>query len=174
MDPARDEIVVLAAVVGAHGVRGRLRIRPYTVNTQSLLDYPTWWLKPARGEWRAFRPLGGRVHGGELVAGVEGVATREAALALKGFEVGVPRGALPPVPPGEVYWLDLVGLDVVNREGVALGTVSGVSEHGAHPLLRVARPGGAGGDERLIPCVPAIVERVDLAARRSDVDWKAD
>ena len=62
----------------------------------------------------------------------------------------------------------------MNRQGVALGEVAEVVAHGAHPLLRVARPPGQAGPERLIPYVPAIVDRVDLEARRIDVDWGAD
>jgi 16S rRNA processing protein RimM len=71
----------------------------------------------------------------------------------------------------------LKGLAVVNRAGVPLGEVRGVVAHGAHPLLRVAAPDGAANeskDERLIPYVPAIVDRVDIEARRIDVDWEAD
>jgi 16S rRNA processing protein RimM len=92
------------------------------------------------------------------------------ALALKGFEVGVPRSALPSVQ-GEIYWEDLKGLAVVNRSGVPLGEVVGVVEHGAHPVLRVALEAGP---ERLIPYVPAIIDRVDVDTRRIEVDWEAD
>lgn len=116
----------------------------------------------------------GRMHADTVVAQLAGVDSREAALALKGSEIAVPRAALPAASANEIYWADLVGLDVVNREGVALGRVVGVTEHGAHPLLRVAPPEGAAGAERLIPYVPAHVDRVDLAARRIDVDWGVD
>jgi 16S rRNA processing protein RimM len=171
MGQSRDAIVVLGAVSGAHGVRGWLRIRPYTVSTQSLLDYSTWWLKPRDAGWRTFARADGRVHGRDVLVALEGVETREAALALKGADVGVPRDALPAAAPGEVYWHDLIGMRVINRAGVELGEVRGVTEHGAHPLLRVALARGEGGGERLIPFVPAIVERVDVAGRCIDVDW---
>ncbi len=113
----------------------------------------------------------GRMHSGALLAQLAGVATRDDALALRGGEVGVPRAALPRPRKGEIYWADLEGLEVRNREGVMLGVVAEVVAHGAHPLLRVARPAAASGAERLIPFVPAIVDRVDLATRRIDVDW---
>jgi 16S rRNA processing protein RimM len=111
------------------------------------------------------------MHSGVLLVAISGVATREEALLLRGADVGVARAALPRAKKGEIYWVDLEGLDVVNRQGVTLGNVAEVLAHGAHPLLRVV---AATGPERLIPYVPAIVERVDLKARRIDVDWGED
>jgi len=114
------------------------------------------------------------LHSGALLVTLKGVDTRETALAMKGALVGVKRSALPVAGKDEYYWSDLTGFAVRNRDGVVLGEVSGLTEHGAHPLLRVARPAGEPGTERLIPFVPAIVDRVDVAARRIDVDWGAD
>ena len=109
-----------------------------------------------------------------LVARSTGVDTREAAAALKGVEVGVPRDALPPLAEGEIYWADLVGLDVREPRGRALGKVRGDRlDIGAHPLLRVARRGRR-RPERLIPFVAAIVDAVDVEARRIEVDWEPD
>lgn len=167
-----DRIVVMGEIVGPYGVRGWLKVRSFAQSPATLLDFDEWWLKPKHGSmWKEVSRLEGRLHSGSVVAALRGVETREAALAMKGFEVGVPRAALPAVK-GEIYWEDLKGLSVVNRTGVPLGTVRGVVEHGAHPLLRVADETAA--PERLIPYVPAIVDRVDLDARRIDVDWEAD
>jgi 16S rRNA processing protein RimM len=175
MVPARDAIVVLGEVAGSYGVRGWLRVRPHSEAPETLLGFATWWLKPARGgEWREFTRLDGRMHSGTLLAALDGVETREAALLVKGFVVGVPRTALPVAGNDEVYWDDLTGLAVLNRGGVVLGVVAGMTEHGAHPLLRVTRPSGMPGPERLIPYVPAIVDRVDVGAGRIEVDWGED
>jgi 16S rRNA processing protein RimM len=115
------------------------------------------------------------MHSGVLLVGLAGVATREDALALRGADVGIPRATLPRAKKDEIYWVDLEGLAVVNREGVTLGVVAEVLAHGAHPLLRVTRAEEAGSvRDRLIPYVPAIVLRVDLDARRIDVDWGED
>jgi 16S rRNA processing protein RimM len=97
------------------------------------------------------------MHSGVLLVGLAGVATREDALSLRGAEVGVLRAALPRTKKDEIYWVDLEGLEVVNREGVALGAVAEVGAHGAHPLLRVTRPGGGeggAGPDRLIRMSP--------------------
>jgi len=175
MARGRGAIVVLGEVLGPYGVRGCLRLRSYTAAPDTLLGYAAWWLKPARGpEWREYTRLAGRMHSGTLIAELGGIDTREAALAVKGFEVGVPREALPAAAEGEFYWDDLTGLAVVNRAGVVLGEVCGMTEHGAHPLLRVARPPGSPGAERLIPFVPAIVGRVDKDVGRIEVDWEED
>lgn len=169
-----DDLVVMGQVLVPYGVRGWIKVRPYTEAPDALLDYPTWWLDAGtRAGWRAFECRNGRVHADTLLAELAGIESRETALAMKGWNVAVPRSALPAAKKGEIYWADLVGLAVVNREGVDLGRVVGVTEHGAHPLLRVGRPGERRG-ERLIPYVPAHVLAVDLAARRVDVDWGAD
>ena len=159
-------------IAGAHGVRGGIKVQPVSAAPDALLGHATWWVRSRDGApWRQCRTIAGRMHSGALVAQLEGVATREQAQALRGSEIGVPRSALPPAEKNEIYWDDLAGLEVRNREGVVLGTVTDVVAHGAHPLLRVARPAAAPGPERLIPYVAAIVDRVDLAARRIDVDW---
>jgi 16S rRNA processing protein RimM len=166
---------VLGGVLGPYGVHGWLKVRSFAEAPETLLGYATWWLKPARGPgWRECERVAGRMHSGVLIAQLRGVDSREAALAMKGFEIGVPRSALPKVAADEIYWSDLTGLAVKNRAGVLLGEVRGVTEHGAHPLLQVARPAGAPGAERLIPYVPAIVLRVDPVAGEIEVDWGED
>jgi 16S rRNA processing protein RimM len=103
-----------------------------------------------------------------LVVSLTGVGTREVALKMKGFEVGVARAALPATAEGEIYWDDLAGLAVMNRSGVLLGEVQGVVRHGGHPLCawRVRRMHQGGATDSY---VPAIVERVDVAGGRIDV-----
>ena len=170
-----DAIVVMGEIVGPYGVRGWLKVRSFAESPAALLDFDEWWLKPAGGSvWNRFSRLEGRLHSGSLVVALRGVDTREAALAMKGFEVGVPRSALPAACAGR----DLLGRPDGPRRGessgVLLGEVRGIVAHGAHPLLRVARPAEAAGPERLIPYVPAIIDRVDMEAGRIDVDWGAD
>lgn len=158
--------------VGApFGVRGWLKVQPFSATAGALLDYATWWLaRQGRGVPVAYRCIEGREHGASLVAKLEGVENREEAAALRGAEVLVARSALPDAKDDEVYWSDLVGCAVVNLKGEMLGTVTGLQDFGAHPILFVAR---ADGGERLIPFVPAFVQGVDLEAKRIEVDWEA-
>lgn len=162
----------MGRIVAPHGVRGWIKVEPLSEAPDALLAHATWRVRPPRAAaWREMRTLAARMHSGALLAQLAGVATRDEALALRGGEVGVLRAALPRTRNNEIYWVDLEGLEVRNRKGVVLGTVAEVVTHGAHPLLRIVRPEGAPGPERLVPYVPAIVDRVDLDARRIDVDW---
>ena len=165
----------MGRILAPHGVRGWIKVQPVSEVPEALLDYATWWMRSAHDPaWREVRKTAGRMHSGVLLVALAGVASREDALALRGAEVGVPRALLPRTKQDEIYWVDLEGLAVINREGAMLGEVAEVLAHGAHPLLRVTRPASQAGADRLIPYVPAIVDKVDMAARRIDVDWGED
>jgi 16S rRNA processing protein RimM len=165
----------MAQVLAPYGVQGWIRIRPFSGELDAMLQHERWWLRPAGSDaWREVTRAAGRVHSGSVLALLDGVTTREAALALRGAQIGVPRSAMAPLERGEIYWADLVGLAVVNREGVLLGQVVAVQEYGAHPVLRVAPGPGETRAERLIPFVAAHVDQVDLPARRIEVDWQPD
>ena len=165
----------MAQVLSSYGVQGWVKARPYTREPDALLGFERWWLK-LRGarEWREIRPLATRMHSGTVLAQFEGVADREAAQALAGSQIGVRRADFAVAERDEIYVADLIGLAVVNRDGVRLGEVAAVEEYGAHPLLRVAPAEGIASAALLIPFVAAHVEGVDLEARRIDVDWQAD
>jgi len=161
----------MGRVAAPHGVRGAIKVQAQSASPASLLDHPHWWIRAnPQGAWTSYRVISARLHATTLVAEVDGIMSREAALALRGAEVGVPRAELPALAAGEYYRSDLVGMAVVNRGGEELGRVAAFVESGAHPILRVVHAGG----ERLIPWVPQYVEGVDIDARRIDVDWPAD
>jgi 16S rRNA processing protein RimM len=124
------------------------------------------------GAWREYRIEASREHGASLIAHLAGIGDREAAAALKGADVGVPRATLPALAENELYYSDLVGLAVVNRQGESLGVVAKVQDFGAHPVLCVAD--GVTAQERMIPFVAVYVDGVDVAAGRIDVDWQVD
>jgi 16S rRNA processing protein RimM len=168
-------MVVMARALAPYGIQGWIKVRPYTESIEALLDYKAWWLAPARDEtgWRRFTVLAARQQGDALVASLEGVDDRDAALGWRGAWVAVPRSELPAPAAGEFYWSDLVGLSVVNRAGLTLGRVGRVLETGAHPVLQVEAE-DQGGSERLIPVVPAYIDAIDTASGRIVVDWPAD
>jgi 16S rRNA processing protein RimM len=168
---AGERIVVMAEIVAAYGVRGWVKVRPYTAQSPALLGYRTWMLQRRDGaNWLPTELREGREHSGALIVRLAAADMREAAIALVGARVGVPRSALPEAGSGELYREDLVGLEAFNRAGVRLGRVGAVEDFGAHPVLRVEREGGA----QLIPFVPALVDAVDVAGGRIDVDWEPD
>jgi 16S rRNA processing protein RimM len=175
-----DDAVEVGRIAGGWGVHGGLRVHPHSSTPQALLSARRWYLQPPEASLTELRSLPAaldvvsvRRHGGAVVAQVHGVADRNAADGLRGARVFVPRSAFPPPQAGEWYWVDLIGLDVSNREGRSLGRVAGLIDIGPHAVLQVAAP-GAETRERLIPFVDAYVDEVDLAARQVRVDWSAD
>jgi len=158
--------VVLGEVTGLFGVRGWVKLWSYTDPAWSLLDYKDIELGQG-GAWRKTRLVEGRRHGEGLVGRFEGVQDRESAAALVGAELAVPRDRLPATGEGEYYWADLVGLEVVNREGVGLGRVERMMATGANDVMVVS-----GERERLLPFLPGrFVDEVDLDGGRIVVDW---
>jgi len=163
----------MGRIAAPYGVKGWIKVLPLTSAPETLLTHAQWWVRK-RGVgavWQSHALETGKQHGATLLAQLSGLADREAAALLSGGEVGVPRTELPAARPGEVYFADLVGMMVTNRQGYALGRVAAVQEYGAHPVLRVP---GDDGVERLIPFVGAYVDAVDTEARRIDVDWQPD
>ncbi|MCO5108362.1 MAG: ribosome maturation factor RimM [Burkholderiaceae bacterium] len=157
-------------------MRGWLRIVPFNDPHDSILTgRPRWWLRGPAG-CRQLEIEQARVHGDEIVAKARGVEGRDHALALKGCEVMISRAEFPGANEDEVYWVDLIGCTVRNREGELLGVVAAVEEFGADPVLRLEAPGDAPGRtiQRLVPLVPAHVVEVDLAGRRIVADWGLD
>lgn len=166
--PAR--LVRIGRIVGVYGVRGELKIESWTEPREGIFRYRPWLLRCDATE-RSIEGVRGRVQGKGLVAALPQVDDRDAALALVGAEILVSRAALPAAQPGEYYWTDLEGLEVVNVEGVVLGRVSHLIETGANDVLVVRDD----VRERLIPFLPgATVTEVSLADGRLTVDWDAE
>lgn len=163
--------VLLGRIVGIHGLRGEVKLESWTEPRLRILDYRPWLLETAPGELKEIDRVRGHAQGKGVVASLPGVADRDAAAALVGANIFVPRAALPELQ-GEFYQEDLAGLAVVNLAGVSLGKVSHLFDTGAN-LVLVTRDGN--GRERLIPYVPDVyVQAVDLDAGRIMVDWDED
>jgi 16S rRNA processing protein RimM len=133
------------------------------------VNYQPWYLR--RGaDWQAGELAEGRRHGKGVIARLAGCEDRDQAMTLMGCEIGVRRDQLPATAPGEYYWQDLLGLEVVTLQDEPLGKVDHLLETGANDVLVVQ-----GERERLIPFVPGqIVKRVDLQAGVIQVDWNKD
>jgi len=162
----------MGEVVAAYGVQGWLRARTFTASRSGLLGYVRWWLEGSEGR-QEFSVLEARTHGDGIVARLDGIGTREDILRWRGARIAVPRPALPPLEAGEFYLADLIGLTVVNRQDATLGTVAGLIDTGAHPVMRVSGT-GTKPEERLIPLVPAYLDAIDPASGRVVVDWPLD
>ena len=148
-----EKRVALAAVAGAHGVKGEVRLKLFTDSAAGLAPYEKVYVG---GTER--RLLNVRDGGKAAIARFEGVADRSAAEALRGSLVEVDRAALPPLEEGEYYHSDLVGLDCVDREGQSIGTVSAIENFGAGDLLEIALTNGR---KSLIPFRDGIADLDD-------------
>lgn len=166
-----------------------MRIHPHSTDTQALFASTQWFLQPPEARFaRGFSAFGGcvsvavadiKAHADGVVARFEGVDDRSAAESLKGVRIFVPRSVFPPTPEGEYYWVDLIGLDVVNREGEHMGVVRDLMSTGPNAVLVLeytedAVDGEPQTAERMIPFVSAYVDDVDRVARRITVDWQKD
>jgi 16S rRNA processing protein RimM len=167
---AGERMIIVGRLHGAFGVRGELKLESFTAPESAILRYQPWTLGDAQGgEW-VVEGARGRAGAKGLVATLPGLDGRDAAEAMRGTEVLVPRSALPPPAPGEYYWVDLEGLRVRNVEGVDFGVVSHLFSTGANDVL-VAR----GDRERMIPFLePDYIRSVDFDAGVVTVDWDAE
>ncbi len=158
------EKVVVGSIGGAYGVRGEVRIKSFCAVPEDIETYSP--LTDAAGN-RYTLALLGRIKNGFSARIVE-ITSKEAADALKGTELFASRDQLPSLPDDEFYHADLVGLDVFDVGGAAIGQVKAVHNHGADDLLEVTLRDGAAS--ALIPFTRAIVPTVDLSARRIVID----
>jgi 16S rRNA processing protein RimM len=149
-----DRRILVGEIGRPHGVRGLVRLRSFTAEPGAIAAYGP--LTDATGQRRfAITILA------PDLARIEGVADRDAAQALTGTRLYASRAALPPPEEDEYYLSDLIGLPAATAEGLALGTVQAVEEHGAGAFLVLSGP-----PERLVPFTRAAVPEVDLAAGR--------
>jgi 16S rRNA processing protein RimM len=181
-----DDAVEVGRIIGAWGVKGWFKVQAFATDPQALFSSRRWFLRPPE-EPRITRPpdaasfppylkiAESREHGEWVVARSLDVADRSGAEALRGARVFVSRASFPTAGADEFYWIDLMGLAVVNRQDQPLGSVVGLIDTGAHSVLRVL-PEGAQGEaaERLIPFVAQYIDEVSLEQRRIRVDWGLD
>jgi 16S rRNA processing protein RimM len=190
--PFPDDAVEVGRVLGAWGIKGGIRVQPFSKNPQALFSSRRWFIKPPELPAAAVGPkpaapryppllriTHSKEQGDAVVATAQELPDRNAAEAMKGARIFIARSSFPTAGDGEYYWIDLIGLSVVNREGELLGEVIDLIDTGAHSVLRLRRPDAAAdaspdAAERLIPFVAAYVDGVDLAARRITVDWGLD
>ena len=145
--------IALAAVAGAHGIKGELRLKLFSDSAESLSGHAKLYVGGAER-----RLLSIRDSGKTAVARLEGVEDRSAAEALRGSLVEIDRSALPPLEEGEYYHADLIGLPAVDGEGGLVGVVAAVENYGAGDLLEIER---GGGKSSLIPFKEGVADLQD-------------
>ncbi|MFZ5755338.1 MAG: ribosome maturation factor RimM [Pseudomonadota bacterium] len=169
------EILKAGRFLGAFGIKGWVKVYSDTAPRENILDYRPWYLLRG-GRWQAVEVAEGAVNDKGVIVRLKGMDDRNAAETLSGIEIGIAAESLPALPQDEFYWRDLIGLRVVNAEGVLLGVVDSLLETGANDVMVVVACEGSIDDgKRLVPWVRGeVVQRVDAGARTITVDWGPD
>ena len=184
-----DDAVEVGRILDAWGVKGWLKILPHSTHPEALFSAKSWFLQAPDAKFRpGFNAFSGTVaisvdeaktHSDSVVAKIDGFDDRNGAEALRGCRIFLPRSCFPAASKDEYYWVDLIGLNVVNREGVALGCVRDLMATGPHSVLCVeyltaGDDGAQVSAERMIPFVVVYVDTVDIAGKLITVDWQPD
>jgi 16S rRNA processing protein RimM len=174
------DAIEVGRIADAWGVKGWFKVLPHSASPEALFSSKRWYLLPSEKGAKTFsgtallRVREAKEHSDTVVASAQDVDDRSAAEALKGARIFIPRSSFPTAATDEYYWVDLIGLEVVNREGVGLGRVKELLSTGPQTVLVIEYTEDGKALERMIPFVAAYVDGVDLAGKRITVDWQAD
>ncbi len=174
------DAVEVGRIADAWGIKGWFKVLPYSASPEALFSSKRWFLQPAERGAKTFfgtvllKVKEAKEHSDSVVASSLDVPDRNAAELLKGARIFVSRASFPTPETDEYYWVDLIGLDVVNREGVALGVVRELLHTGPQTVLVLAYEQEGKAKERMIPFVSAYIDTVDLAGQRITADWQPD
>ena len=174
------DAIEVGRIADAWGVKGWFKVLPHSASPEALFSSKRWYLLPTERGVKTFsgsmllRVREAKEHSDTVVAQAQEVDDRDAAEALKGARIFIPRSSFPTAATDEFYWVDLIGLSVVNREGVELGRVKELLSTGPQTVLVIEYEEADKTAERMIPFVSAYVDAVDLAAKRITVDWQPD
>ncbi|MDD5332210.1 MAG: ribosome maturation factor RimM [Rhodoferax sp.] len=174
------DAIEVGRVNDAWGIKGWFRVQPYSADPEALFSSKRWFLLPSEIGAKTFSGVGklsivqAKTHSGAVVASAREIDDRDAAEALRGARIFVSRSSFPSTQEDEYYWVDLIGLNVVNRAGVMLGTVKELLSTGAQTVLVMDCEQEGKKFERMIPFVSTYIDDVDLPGRRILVDWQAD
>ena len=152
--------ICIARIGAAHGVRGAVKLWPFTEDPLAVMDYGPLTTKDGA---RQFEVATARAAKDHLVATLKGVATREEAERLNGIELYIARDKLPATDADEYYHADLIGLAAVNAADEPIGRVLAIHNFGAGDIIEIAPPSGP---TLLLPFTNAVVPTVDLAGGR--------
>jgi 16S rRNA processing protein RimM len=183
------DAIEVGRILDAWGVKGWLKILPHSTDPEALFAAKSWLLQAPDAKFRpGFNAFTGTVslqveeaktHSDSVVAKFSGIDDRTVAEALRGARIFLPRSSFPAASKDEFYWVDLIGLSVVNREGVALGCVRDLMATGPQSVLCVEYSatqddGSTALAERMIPFVSVFIDNVDMAGKLITVDWQPD
>ena len=174
------DAIEVGRIAEAWGVKGWFKVLPYSANPEALFSSKRWFLLPTEKGVKTFEGVArlavkeAKEHSDTVVACAHDIIDRTAAEALRGARIFISRSSFPTAATDEYYWVDLIGLEVINRQDEPLGTVRELLSTGPQTVLVMEFVQDGKVQDRMIPFVAAFVDDVDLAARRIRVDWQAD
>ena len=175
------DAIEVGRIADAWGVKGWFKVLPHSADPEALFFSKTWYLLPTERGLKTFEGCArllvkeSKEHSASVVATAQDVLDRTAAEALRGCRIFVSRASFPKAGKDEYYWVDLIGLNVINRQDEPLGVVKELLSTGAQTVLVLEyAEENAKPQERMIPFVSAYVDDVDLKARQIRVDWQKD
>ena len=174
------DAIEVGRILDAWGIKGWFKVLPHSANPEALFSSKCWFLLPSEKGAKTFEGIGrlkikeAKTHSGSVVACAQDVDDRSAADALRGARIFVSKSSFPTTQKDEYYWVDLIGLEVVNREGERLGLVRDLLSTGPQTVLVIDDVQDAQTVERMIPFVAAYIDDVSLTERRILVDWQLD
>ena len=174
------DAIEVGRIADAWGIKGWFKVLPHSASPEALFSSKRWFLQPSERGAKTFsgtvllKIIEAKEHSDSVVATAQEVPDRNTAELLKGARIFVSRASFPTPATDEYYWVDLIGLDVVNREGIALGAVRELLHTGPQTVLVLAYEEEGKAKERMIPFVSAYIDTVDLAGRRITADWQPD
>jgi 16S rRNA processing protein RimM len=178
------DAIQVGRIADAWGLKGWFKVLPHSADPEALFSSKRWYLQPTERGKPAFvgtqlmRIREAKVHSDNIVAVAHDMEDRDIAESLKGSRIFIPRSSFPTPELDSYYWVDLMGLNVVNREGVDLGVVKDLLATGPQTVLVIEYTENVDGEEktleRMIPFVSHFVDDVNLAEKRITVDWQPD
>lgn len=164
-----SELIIIGRISGLYGIKGWVKVFSHTKPREKILEYIPWQV-PGREGWQVVDVAEGCGHGKGVIARLKDCTDRDTAKAMIGKDIAIHRDQLPKLDPGNYYWSDLEGLDVITVKGVELGTLDHLIETGSNDVMVVK-----GDRERLIPYLQGeVVLQVNLENGTLTVDWDPD
>lgn len=160
-------LIQVGHIIGVYGIKGWLKIESFTRPPENIFSYRPWYIKKDK-DWQELNLLEGKNHGKGLIVALENIIDRDVARELIGLDISILRSQLPELNPGEYYWNDLLGMDVIDQHDSVLGQLQQIIETGANDVLVVE-----GESRHLIPLIWGLyVLEVDQDKGTIRVDWE--
>ncbi len=163
--PDREDLILVGKITGTHGIKGQVRVIPYSGEAASILSLRTLLVRMHDGEYSLLRVNSAFEHKKKAIVAVAGIDDITTTLPLVGCEVFVRRDQLPVLPDGEYYWQDLLGLAVLDEQGRCFGELTDILATGANDVYVVKD----GEKEYLIPAISDVVLDINLIMRTMTV-----